>query len=85
MKKYEYEIAGLDCAACANKIQEELSKNPELKNVSVNFAKQRISYETEKAFRFSAGKAFSSHSLFFFFQFLELRQEGVDVLELAVD
>ena len=48
MKKYEYEIAGLDCAACANKIQEELSKNPELKNVSVNFAKQRISYETEK-------------------------------------
>ena len=30
MKKYEYEIAGLDCAACANEIQEGLNKNPEI-------------------------------------------------------
>lgn len=48
MQKYEFKIRGLDCANCANKIQEELSKNPELKNVSVNFAKQKLSYETEK-------------------------------------
>ena len=37
MKKYEYEIAGLDCAACANEIQEGLNKNPEIKNANVNF------------------------------------------------
>ena len=47
MKKYEFEIIGLDCANCANEIQEELIKNTELKNVSVNFAKQKLSYETE--------------------------------------
>ena len=51
MKKYECKIRGLDCADCANKIQEELSKNPELENVSVSFAKQKIVYETEKVSR----------------------------------
>lgn len=30
-EKYEYEIAGLDCAACANEIQEGLNKNSEIK------------------------------------------------------
>lgn len=47
MKKYEYEIAGLDCAACANEIQEGLNKNPEIKNANVNFAKMKLSYETD--------------------------------------
>lgn len=47
MKKYEFEIIGLDCANCANEIQEELSKNLQLKNVSVNFAKRKLSYETQ--------------------------------------
>ena len=47
MRKYEYEIVGLDCANCANKIQEELSKNENLKNVSLNFARQRLIYETD--------------------------------------
>ena len=46
MKKYEYEIAGLDCAACANEIQEGLNKNPEIKNANVNFAKMKLTYET---------------------------------------
>lgn len=47
MKKYEYEIAGLDCAACANEIQEGLNKNPEIKNANVNFAKMKLTYETD--------------------------------------
>ena len=47
MKKYEFEIAGLDCAACANEIQEELNKNPEIKNANVNFAKMKLTYETD--------------------------------------
>ena len=51
MKRYECKISGLDCADCANKIQEELSKNPEIENVSVSFAKQKIVYETEKVSR----------------------------------
>ena len=47
MKKYEYEIAGLDCAACANEIQEGLNKNPEIKNANVHFAKMKLTYETD--------------------------------------
>lgn len=47
MKKYEYEIAGLDCAACANEIQEGLNKNSEIKNANVNFAKMKLTYETD--------------------------------------
>lgn len=47
MKKYEYEIAGLDCAACANEIQEGLNKNPEIKKANVNFAKMKLTYETD--------------------------------------
>lgn len=47
MKKYEYEIAGLDCAACANEIQEGLNKNHEIKNANVNFAKMKLTYETD--------------------------------------
>lgn len=47
MKKYEYEIAGLDCTACANEIQEGLNKNHEIKNANVNFAKMKLTYETD--------------------------------------
>ena len=48
MKKYEYEIAGLDCAACANEIQEGLNKNPEIKNANVNFAKMKLLFLRKK-------------------------------------
>ncbi len=51
MKKYEFEIVDLDCADCANKIQVELSKMEGLHNVSVNFAKQKLSYETDSVKR----------------------------------
>ena len=37
MSKYQYILKGLDCANCANKIQEQLRKTPGLKNVNVNF------------------------------------------------
>lgn len=48
MKKYEFILKDLDCAACANEIQEKLEKNPDLYNVNVNFAKLKLTYETEK-------------------------------------
>lgn len=51
MKKYEYDIVGLDCANCANKIQIELGKLKGIENASVNFAKQKLSYETDTVSR----------------------------------
>lgn len=51
MKKYEYDIVGLDCANCANKIQIELGKVKGIENASVNFAKQKLSYETDTVSR----------------------------------
>lgn len=47
MKKYEFILKDLDCAACANEIQEKLAKNPGLYNVNVNFAKLKLTYETD--------------------------------------
>lgn len=43
MKKYK--IKNIDCAACATKIEDELSKVPEVKFVSVNFANSTIQIE----------------------------------------
>ena len=48
MKKYEFILKDLDCAACANEIQEKLEKNPKLHNVNVNFAKLKLTYETNE-------------------------------------
>ena len=48
MKKYEFILKDLDCAACANEIQEKLAKNPKLHNVNVNFAKLKLTYETDE-------------------------------------
>ena len=33
--------------ACANEIQEGLNKNSEIKNANVNFAKMKLTYETD--------------------------------------
>ena len=47
MKKHVYLLKDLDCADCANKIQQELSKNENLKNVTVNFNTLKLIYETD--------------------------------------
>ena len=47
MKRYEFILKDLDCAACANEMQEKLSKNSGLHNVNVNFAKLKLTYETD--------------------------------------
>ena len=47
MKKYEFILKDLDCAACANEIQERLAKNPGIHNLNVNFAKLKLTYETD--------------------------------------
>lgn len=47
MKSYEFILKNLDCANCANKIQNELEKNKELFDVVVNFNTLKLKYKTE--------------------------------------
>lgn len=47
MQKYKYCINNLKCANCARKIEDELTKNKDLKNVSINFNTATIFYETD--------------------------------------
>lgn len=47
MKKYKYILNNLDCANCANKIEMELQKEEELKNVIVNFNTLTLTFETD--------------------------------------
>lgn len=47
LKKYEFILKDLDCAHCANKIQNKLSENKDYKNVVVNFNTLRLSLESD--------------------------------------
>ena len=47
LKKYEYILKNLDCANCANKIQNKLAENKDYKNVVVNFNTLKLSFESE--------------------------------------
>lgn len=47
LKKYEFILKNLDCANCANKIQNKISENEKFQNVVVNFNTLRLSYESE--------------------------------------
>lgn len=44
-----YTLAGLDCASCANKIEQELRKVEGLEGVNVNFAGQSVELPPELA------------------------------------
>ena len=44
MKKYKYRLNNLDCANCANKIEERLKKENNLSNVVVNFSSLTLSF-----------------------------------------
>jgi Cd2+/Zn2+-exporting ATPase len=47
LKKYEFTLNGLDCANCAREIEEGLQEIEGMENVVVNFAKLKLSYETD--------------------------------------
>lgn len=47
MKKYRFTLKDLDCANCANKIQNKLSEDKDYKNVVVNFNTLRLTLESE--------------------------------------
>lgn len=49
MKKiYKYNIVGLDCANCARNLEIKLNEVKNLKNVVVNFATSKFSFESDK-------------------------------------
>ena len=47
LKKYEYILKNLDCANCANKIQNKIAENKEYKNVIVNFNTLKLTLYSE--------------------------------------
>ena len=47
MRKYRFKINNLDCSNCAKKLEDTLNSNPKMKNVVVNFAASKISYESD--------------------------------------
>ena len=47
LKKYSYYLKNLECANCANKIQETLSKEQGIENVVVNFSTLKLNFTSE--------------------------------------
>lgn len=45
MKKYKFKIRNLDCANCANELENTLKKLDMVENVSISFMMQRLSFE----------------------------------------
>ena len=48
MKSYRYKLEGLDCAACAKKVEEKLASTEGFQDVNVNFSTLKLSFRTEK-------------------------------------
>ena len=44
MKNYKFKIEGLDCAACANELEESLRKIDLIENVSISFMMERLNF-----------------------------------------
>ena len=44
MKDYKYKIEGLDCANCANELEESLRKIDLIENVSISFMTERLTF-----------------------------------------
>ena len=48
MKSYKYIIKNLECANCAKKIETKISNTEGYSNVVLNFATQKLSFQTDK-------------------------------------
>ena len=48
MKNYKFILKNLDCASCAQKIENEIAKHEEYQEVVVNFSTSTLSFKTEK-------------------------------------
>lgn len=49
MKKESYKISGMDCASCANKIENALLKTPGVKSARVNFSSEKAYVEHDNS------------------------------------
>lgn len=45
MKNYKFKIKNLDCANCANELEQSLRKINIIENVSINFMTQKLTFE----------------------------------------
>ena len=45
MNKYKFKIKNLDCANCANELEQSLRKINIIENVSINFMTQKLTFE----------------------------------------
>lgn len=48
MKSYKYILEGLDCAACAKKVEDAIAKTEGYKDVIVNFSTLKLTFKTDK-------------------------------------
>ena len=48
MKSYRFTVKNLDCANCAKKIEDKIASSDEYKNVQLNFATLKLSFQTDK-------------------------------------
>ncbi len=48
MKNYKYTLEGLDCANCAKKIEDTISKKEGYQDVNVNFSTLKLTFKTDK-------------------------------------
>ena len=48
MKNYKYTLEGLDCAACAKKVEDEIANTEGYKDVVVNFSTLKLTFKTDK-------------------------------------
>lgn len=49
MNNYKFKIEGLDCAACASNLEEELSKINIISNVSISFMTEKLSFDCDES------------------------------------
>ena len=48
MKSYKYTLEGLDCAACAKKVEDEIANTKGYEDVVVNFSTLKLTFKTDK-------------------------------------
>ena len=48
MKNYKYTLEGLDCAACAKKVEDEIANTEGYEDVVVNFSTLKLTFKTDK-------------------------------------
>ena len=48
LKSYKYTLEGLDCAACAKKVEDEIANIEGYEEVVVNFSTLKLTFKTDK-------------------------------------